>query len=391
MEQFTRLYSRTLGLFVNQDIDWFRRSLKTFGHYLESHPRSPYQEYFDLFYVPLEGHSHSIQSADAVFIPFPEPFLDDNSPNHKRYRKSGGYRQHSSKNDNVAGLVFDKQNALEPKCHHRNAPHHKNAGIPSIYSAEGLQTRSIQYKHAYFKPVDHCDYESTFRKGGKDDRFLLLSLCVGDASHYHYELCIPMGPAQQFGIDDIIDPYDEFSPPPEYTEKNIQSFLNHLERQYNPDNPLANHHIEELLGRGISAQVMRSVSFLRSAAIKRVIKEVPDTQSAEEFILTAQVNMRLLTMAEIDYLPLIYFYVPARTKGKFAIYGVQKKCDSHQFLDHMFEDPSLPMPAMENLLDDIIGLLAECDITNALQYEALSPQSSGFSLAVDPQLRQLLL
>ncbi|AMO54886.1 hypothetical protein [Endozoicomonas montiporae] len=390
LEKFTLLHKNTVELFVAENKGWFRHSLKAFRHYLEKHPPPPYQEYFDLFFVPVANKDHSNKAAESVFITYPEPFLDKNSPNHKTYKQKAGYEQYSSEDGTVAGLTFSKANPIKPQCSDESLFHDSQLGFVDSYSSQQLFNSSSQYEHAYFKPVDYCDSSVKFQKGGENDQFLLMSLCVSDSSDNdddrgnQFEVCIPMGPAQQFSIDDIIDPHDEFSPLPEYTEESIELFLSHLERQYDPENPAANRHVGSLLGRGISAQVMEPVSFLHSAAIKRVIKEVPDTRSAEEFILTAQINMRLLTMAEIRYLPLIYFHVPARKKGKVALYGVQKKCDSEQFLDHLFEDPGQPMPAMEKLLDDIIDLLVECDTSNAKQLRTLLPASTGFSLAVDP-------
>ncbi|MET4707499.1 hypothetical protein [Endozoicomonas lisbonensis] len=247
-----------------------------------------------------------------------------------------------------------------------------------------MQALDRNYEHAYFKPDANCENHPTIRRGGVRDQFLLISVCVSDASNNHYELCFPMGPARQFAVSDLIDTNDEFRPVPEYTEKKVRLFLSQVEKLYNPQNPLANRHIESLLGSGISAQVMKPVSFLRSAAVKRIIHELPDKQSADDFILTAQINMRLLTMAEIEYLPLMYFSVPARKKGMRAIYGVQKKHNAIQFLDHLFEDPHQPLSALKKHLDDIVGLLVDCDIANARQFQTLASMANGFSIAVDP-------
>ena len=336
-------------------------------------PLSPYQEYFDLFFIPSEG-SGTNKSAESIFIPFPEPFPGKSSPN----------THDTPYPENLSGFTFSKHFPLKLQCDRDEPGSSKASLFANSQYVRVLQALDRSYEHAYFKPDANCENHPSFRRGGKHDQFLLISVCVSDASNNHYELCFPMGPVRQFAVSDLIDTNDEFRPAPEYTEKNVRLFLRHVEKLYNPQNPLANRHIESLLGSGISAQVMKPLSFLRSAAVKRIIHELPDEQSADDFILTAQINMRLLTMAEIEYLPLMYFSVPARKKGMQAIYGVQKKRNPSQFLDHLFEDPHQPLSSLKKHLDDIIGLLIECDIANARQFQTLGTTATGFSIAVDP-------
>ena len=76
-------------------------------------------------------------------------------------------------------------------------------------------------------------------------------------------------------------PMGNFNPTPRYTKGNIEFFLRQFEKDYDPQNPLANQHAGKLLGRGISAQVMEPLSFLHSTAVKRIIHELPDVASAE--------------------------------------------------------------------------------------------------------------
>ena len=164
---------------------------------------------FSLF---LQSSRRANKSAGSVFIPYPDPFLDDNSPNHgnSSYIPSRG---HPPQTDNdIHGFSFDQNSPLLSGCLNDRIFEDPSYGLSTRYAASKLFESNRHYEHAYFRPISMCDHLPGFRKDGLNKQYLVMSFCVSTDSATHYELCIPMGMAEQFSVDHVVDPDGEFQP-----------------------------------------------------------------------------------------------------------------------------------------------------------------------------------
>ncbi|MGY0217665.1 hypothetical protein ACWJJH_09775 [Endozoicomonadaceae bacterium StTr2] len=162
----------------------------------------------------------------------------------------------------------------------------------------------------------------------------------------------------------------------------IFEFIEHYERNYNPDFPEINTHLLSFLGSGVSSQVTWPLYFLHSMVLKRIHRTCKDEKKVQQVIASARANIMLMQLAGIPIAPVAYLYVYNERRRDYVIYAIQPKYDREQFADHVLADPVVAWEDKKKIIDTIIDYLKKCEGPNPLN--PTGDPRQGFVFTVDP-------
>ena len=159
--------------------------------------------------------------------------------------------------------------------------------------------------------------------------------------------------------------------------------LTALEHNWCASNPIDNPMVEQVIGTGISSQVVSLFHRFRSLAFKRLYKTCSREEDAREVISSARINLLLLTLYGIPVAPMRYEMVYNPLQGHYAVYCIQALYAPGQLSDHYLENPDVSAEDKLKLINTIIHYMNLCDICNGYQLRVDDGFKGYFRVALD--------